>query len=441
MIGVPADDCASPASTSTPHGGGAPRVDRLRPRLPSRAAGVPPCTCSRRRAARCATTKRSASFVPEASPLPIFPAGSVRGSQRRRDRRSPDGGDAARRALARAGAHATRELRSLPDSPRCRSSPPALGRLLVEPLWAVSSGDGGKRFVDLQNDVTVRDIALAAREGYQRGRAPEALHDARHGHRPGQDQQRHRARADGASSSACPIPQVGTTTFRPPYTPVTLGAFPGHGCGAHVAPTRHTAMHDWHAEQGARFVNAGLWKRPHSYPRAGESEDDAANREARNVRAERRRRRRVDAGQDRAAGTRRRRVPQSHLHQSLGQPAVGRCRYGVMLRDDGLVPRRRHDVAARRHALPDDDDHRQRRRRSCSIVERLLQVDWPDLDVYATSVTEQLVGGGAVRTRSRATSLRRSSTSTSRTPRFRSSPSRRATSARRKAAFRRVCSG
>jgi glycine cleavage system aminomethyltransferase T len=81
-----------------------------------------------------------------------------------------------------------------------------------------------------------------------------------------------------------PIASVGTTTFRPPYTPVALGAFPGIDAGAHVEPTRYSAMHDWHVAHGARFVNAGLWKRPHSYPRAGESADDAAFREARNVR-------------------------------------------------------------------------------------------------------------------------------------------------------------
>jgi sarcosine oxidase subunit alpha len=80
------------------------------------------------------------------------------------------------------------------------------------------------------------------------------------------------------------IPEVGTTTFRPPYTPVTFGALPGHAHGSHVKPTRYTAMHAWHEANGARFVNSGLWKRPHSYPRSGESEDDAANREARNVR-------------------------------------------------------------------------------------------------------------------------------------------------------------
>src|SRR5690606_12950756 len=81
------------------------------------------------------------------------------------------------------------------------------------------------------------------------------------------------------------IREVGTTTFRPPYTPVTLGALAGREVGAHLEPTRYSAMHAWHVEHGARFVNTGLWKRPHSYRRPGESEDDAVNREAQNVRS------------------------------------------------------------------------------------------------------------------------------------------------------------
>ena len=100
--------------------------------------------------------------------------------------------------------------------PSRRASPlrRTVERAAVEPLWAVPArGKGGKAFVDLQNDVTVRDIELAAREGYQAGRAPETLHDARHGHRPGQDQQRHRARADGGAARACRSPRSARRRF------------------------------------------------------------------------------------------------------------------------------------------------------------------------------------------------------------------------------------
>jgi sarcosine oxidase subunit alpha len=198
-----------------------------------------------------------------------------------------------------------------------------------------------------------------------------------------------------------PIPQVGTTTFRPPYTPVTLGAFPGHGRGAHVAPTRHTAMHEWHAEQGARFVNAGLWKRPHSYPRPGESEDDAANREARNVRQNVGI---VDVstlgkielqGRD-VAGV----LNRIYANRFDNLP-VGRCRYGVMLREDGFV---RDDGTTSRldvtHYLVTTTTANAVA--VMQLVERLLQVDWPDLDVYATSVTENWSAAAVSGPKSRA---------------------------------------
>ena len=140
-----------------------------------------------------------------------------------------------------------------------------------------------KCFVDLQNDVTVADVALAAREGYR-----SVEHLKRYTTLGMGTDQGKLANVVGIALLAAevgqPIPQVGTTTFRAPYSPVTLGTIPGHAVGTDIEPTRYSAMHDWHAEHGARFVNAGLWKRPHSYPRPGESEFDAANREARNVR-------------------------------------------------------------------------------------------------------------------------------------------------------------
>jgi sarcosine oxidase subunit alpha len=159
-------------------------------------------------------------------------------------------------------------------------------------------------------------------------------------------------------------------------------------------------MHEWHAARGARFVNAGLWKRPHSYPRPGESEDDAANREARNVREN------VGVvdvstlgkielqGRDVAEFLNR---IYSNRFDNL---QVGRCRYGVMLREDGIV---RDDGTTSRldathylmttttaNAVP-----------VMQLVERLLQVDWPELDVYATSVTENWAAAALSGPRSR----------------------------------------
>jgi sarcosine oxidase subunit alpha len=259
-----------------------------------------------------------------------------------------------------------------------------VGRL--EPMWSVTSR-GGKRFVDLQNDVTAEDVALAAREGYT-----SVEHLKRYTTLGMGTDQGKTSNVVGlallAQAIDRPIPEVGTTTFRPPYSPVTLGAVAGDEQGSHLAPTRRTAMHDWHAAQGARFVTAGLWLRPHSYPRAGETEDDAANREARNVRTNAGV---VDvstlgkielAGRDVVAFLDR---VYANGWQTLG---VGRCRYGVMLRDDGMVM---DDGTVTRLA----DSHYLVTTTTVNAVrvmqhfEYLLQVVWPQLEVYATSVTEQ----------------------------------------------------
>ena len=314
----------------------------------------------------------TASFLPDLSPMAVSVAGAARGIF-----------DIAA-AIADGEASGVAAVR--------RSAPAALGTtsrtsgVAVEPFWAVRARRNGKSFVDLQDDVTVRDVALAAREGYE-----SVEHLKRYTTLGmGTDQGKTSNLVGLALMSeerGIDIAQVGTTTFRPPYTPVTLGALPGHASGAHVEPTRYSAMHAWHAEQGARFVNAGLWKRPHSYPRPGETEDAAAIREARNVREN------VGAVDVSTLG---KIELQGHdVAEFLNRVyinrwdnlQVGRCRYGVMLRDDGFV---RDDGTTSRL----DSSHYLMTTTTANAVvvmqalERLLQVDWPELDVYATSVTE-----------------------------------------------------
>jgi glycine cleavage system aminomethyltransferase T len=155
-----------------------------------------------------------------------------------------------------------------------------------------------------------------------------------------------------------------------------------------MEPTRHSAMHEWHAARGARFVNAGLWKRPHSYPRAGESEDDAANREARNVRAHVGV---VDVSTLGKIELQGRDVAEflNRLYVNKWDTlAVGRCRYGVMLRDDGMVM----DDGTTSRLGPTHYLMTTTTVNAVKVmqqIEYLLQAQWPELDVYATSVTEQ----------------------------------------------------
>jgi len=324
-----------------------------------------------------------ATFVPERSPLAISAAGGANG-RFGLDAALEEGHAAGVAAAARAGIRGP-ALTGLEDAAP-RTAPLSEGPVL--PLWSVPApAKAAKRFVDLQNDVTVNDIALAAREGYQ-----SVEHLKRYTTLGMGTDQGKTSNIVGlallAEQLALPVPQVGTTTFRPPYTPVTLGAFPGQEAGAHVEPTRYSPLHAWHAAQGARFVNAGLWKRPHSYPRPGESEFDAANREAKNVRT---RVGVVDVSTLGKIELQGRDVAEflNRLYINRWDTlAVGRCRYGAMLRDDGFVM----DDGTTSRLAPTHylmTTTTVNAARVMQQIEYLLQAAWPELEVFATSVTEQ----------------------------------------------------
>jgi sarcosine oxidase subunit alpha len=318
----------------------------------------------------------TASFLPNVSPLPIVAAGAANGYMTF-SQAIADGAAAGATAARRAGIGFSPSVGAMEIH----------GRLRVDPLWGVRSAHRrGKALVDLQNDVTVADIALAAREGYE-----AVEHLKRYTTLGMGTDQGKTSNVAGLALMAdhlgVSIPEVGTTTFRPPYTPVTFGALPGHAHGSHVEPTRYTAMHAWHEANGARFVNSGLWKRPHSYPRSGESEDDAANREARNVRE--------NVGIVDVSTLGKIELQGRDVAEFLNRIyinrwdtlSIGRCRYGVMLREDGIV---RDDGTTSRldktHYLMTTTTAN-----SAEImqhIDHLLQIDWPELDVYATSVTE-----------------------------------------------------
>ena len=140
----------------------------------------------------------------------------------------------------------------------------------LKPLWQVRTDTRDKCFVDFQNDVTAADIALAAREGYT-----SVEHLKRYTTLGMGTDQGKLSNINGLAIHArlldAQIPEVGTTTFRPPYTPVTFGAIAGQERGPHVAPLRLSAMDAWHVEAGATFINAGFWRRPQLYARPGES--------------------------------------------------------------------------------------------------------------------------------------------------------------------------
>ena len=208
----------------------------------------------------------------------------------------------------------------------------------VAPLWTIPLPPGmqGKRFVDFQGDVDVCDVALAAREGYR-----SVEHLKRYtALGMGTDQGR-TSNVNGlailAAVTGRDIPAVGTTTFRPPFMPVPLGAFAGREVGAHMAPTRRSAVHEWHEKAGAVFVNVGQWLRPQYYPRPDESVMEAIQREAADVRA--------GVGMVDVSTLGKIDIQGPDASEFLNRVyingwkklAIGRCRYGVMLREDGMV--------------------------------------------------------------------------------------------------------
>ena len=323
--------------------------------------------------------KRQLAFVPERSAQAERSVGAAAAG-------SPD------LAECLAGGHAAgleaARLAGLKDAP----TPPPVAQATEDSApvawWALNSPIAAreKSFVDLQNDVTVADIRLAAREGYA-----SVEHLKRYTALGMGTDQGKLSNVTGlailADTIGKEISAVGTTTFRPPYTPVSFGTIAGAERGRHFAPLRRSAMDAWHDKNGARFVNAGLWRRPQFYARTGESDLDAVTREARAVRGgvglvDISTLGKIDIrGRDAAEFLER--VYTNHW-KKLG---IGRVRYGVMLREDGMV----YDdgTTARlgeHHYLMTTTTANAVK--VMSNLEQWLQVHWQDLQVGLTSVTE-----------------------------------------------------
>jgi sarcosine oxidase subunit alpha len=261
-----------------------------------------------------------------------------------------------------------------------------------EPLWAVPLPDGerAKQFVDLQNDVSADDVGLAVREGYK-----SVEHLKRYTTLGMGTDQGRTSNVNGlailASTLDTDIPSVGTTTFRPPYTPVSLGALGGREIGKEFAPVRRTPMHRWHVDAGAKLVTAGPWLRAQYYARRGESMMAAINREALAVRNSVGI---VDVstlgkieiqGRDAAEFLERVYI---NRWKSL---KVGRCRYGIMLREDGFV----FDDGTTTRVAENEYYMTTTTANAAAVMAHLefyAQTVWPELHVHLTSVTDQWSG-------------------------------------------------
>src|SRR5262249_49852915 len=242
-------------------------------------------------------------------------------------------------------------------------------------------------FVDHQNDVTAADVLLAAREGYSSIEHLKRYTTMGMGTDQGKTSNVN-ALAILATHLGAEIPAVGTTTFRPPYTPPTFGAFAGHDHGDLLDPVRKTPLHSWHESVGAPFENVGQWRRAWYYPRPGESMHDAVNREVKAVRTS------VGIVDASTLGKIDIQGPDAATLLNLvytnawSKLEIGRARYGFMLGEDGMVM---DDGVTTRlgehHYLMSTTTGNAAR--VLGWLENWLQCEWTHLKVLCTSVTEQ----------------------------------------------------
>ncbi|MAD44449.1 MAG: sarcosine oxidase subunit alpha [Oceanospirillaceae bacterium] len=243
-----------------------------------------------------------------------------------------------------------------------------------------------KQFVDYQNDVTAASIDVATREGF------EAIeHVKRYTALGFGTDQGKLGNINGMAITAQAvnktIPETGTTVFRPNYTPVTFGAIAGRNARELFVPERYTAMHQWHVDNGAKFEDVGEWKRPWYYPKAGESMQDSLNREVLAVRN--------GVGMLDASTLGKIDIQGKDAREFLGRIytnawaklAVGKCRYGLMCGEDGMVfDDGVTSCLGENHFLMTTTTGG-----AAHVLEWLElyhQTEWPELEVFFTSVTD-----------------------------------------------------
>lgn len=259
----------------------------------------------------------------------------------------------------------------------------------IDPVFEVK-GTTKKCFVDPQHDVTASDIRLAHQEGFV-----SVEHLKRYTTLGMATDQGKMGNVIGlalmADALGKDIPDVGTTAFRPPYTPVSLGAFAGPAVDEHFKPLRRTPMHDWNLEQGATMTDAGLWHRSWYFARKDETINEAYIREATTVRKTVGMCDVTTLGKISVQGPDATEFLNRIYTNPFAKLAIGKARYGIMLRDDGMVM---DDGTTWR--LSETDYFMTTTTTNAGKVmtwlEELLQVRWSDLRVHVTSVSEQWAG-------------------------------------------------
>jgi methylglutamate dehydrogenase subunit C len=272
-------------------------------------------------------------------------------------------------------------LATSPDLPAAEDGP-----VRITPLWHVGHGKG-RAWIDQQNDVTVKDIKLAAQENFT-----SVEHMKRYTTLGMATDQGKTGNVIGlaimAELTGRTIPETGTTIYRPPYTPVALGALAGRSRGREFKPYRLTPSHHWAKEQGAIFVEVGNWLRTQWVPKAGETEwRQSVDRE---VLATRRSVGICDVttlGKIDIQGTDAAAFLDRVYANTFSTLPVGKCRYGLMLREDGIV----FDDGTTARIGEHEFIMTTTTANAVTVFRHLefcRQCLWPDMDVQLISTTE-----------------------------------------------------
>ena len=259
------------------------------------------------------------------------------------------------------------------------------GQLNIQPLWRVPAK--GKQFVDVQHDVTSADVMQAHVEGFVSVEHMKRYTTLGMANDQGRTSNVN-ALAIMAQCTGKRIQETGSTRFRSPIAPVSLGGIAGREIGEHFKPFRRTPMQEWHERNGAVFVETGLFKRPQYYPLAGETINDAYVREAAHVRNK------VaicdvstlgkievvgpDAGEF---------LDRIYINMFSTLP-INKARYGIMLREDGHV----FDDGTTSRLSGDRFFMTTTTMKAGPVLaemERCLEVDWPELKVRVSSISER----------------------------------------------------
>ena len=256
-------------------------------------------------------------------------------------------------------------------------------------IWLIPSKKNigkTKSFVDFQNDSTAKDIKLALREGFKSIEHVKRYTTTGMGTDQGKLGNMH-ALGIIADTAGVKMGELGTTTFRPPYTPLTFGTIVGRNVGKFFDIFRRTPMNDWHTQNKAEFENVGQWKRAWYYPVNGETMHQAVQRESRAARE--------SAGILDASTLGKIDIQGSDASEFLNRVytnawsklAIGKCRYGLMLNEDGMV----YDDGVTTRLGENHYIMTTTTGGAANVLGKLedyLQTEWPELDVYLTSVTD-----------------------------------------------------